>query len=67
MRIMYAMDVQKALKRFPAQYCGGQFEISKIVPGDDCIVFRGTDFDLVYFYNRDEWKRYGANGEELSI
>ena len=62
------MNVQKALECFPVQYCDVRFEISKIIPGDDCIVFRGMDFtDLVYFYNRDEWKRYGANGEELPI
>ena len=64
---MWIMDLQKALENFPVKY-RDRFVVSKIIPGDGCIVFRGTNFtDIVYFYNRDEWKRFDSNGEELSL
>ena len=46
---MWIMDLQKALENFPVKY-RNRFVVSKIIPGDGCIVFRGTNFtDIVYF------------------
>ena len=64
---MWFIDLQKALENLPEKF-KNRFVISKIIPGDGCIVFRGTGFtDLVYYYNSNEWKWFDSNGMELSI
>lgn len=64
---MWFIDLQKALENLPEKF-KNRFVISKIIPGDSCIVFRGTGFtDLVYYYNSNEWKWFDSNGMELSI
>ena len=63
---MWIQDLNEALANFPKGYDNTCY--SKVIPGGGCIIFRSTGFfDLVYYPNTKEWKKFNEIGEEVRV